>query len=328
LLLVFGLSCLIGGIRWQIQEIRITSGNVSIGMLLLATMGIVLPAVLKLANESVSNSNTDDDQITDSDISFSRFNALVMICGYCCYLIFQLGSHKDEFEYDGDEYAKFGGGHNIVRTPHFQHTKKKKHPVRRNEFCQRYCLLPEEAEFAFPTPNMFRDTEENQYSYELTPQRPRIEEDRNKSFAKRRKAPQSINMDICTNEVKTTSQCDNLSDDSDDVKDSFLVKSKTSDVEEESFTTLEGTEVVMSMRMGLFWLFVVTTAISLISCIIVETIDGFAERSTMSEVFTSVIIVPYFSNIAEQVSAVIFAYRNKMEYVYFQKDFRKTFFVM
>jgi len=175
---------------------------------------------------------------------------------------------------------------------------------------------------------MFRDTEENQYSYELTPQRPRIEEDRNKSFAKRRKAPQSINMDICTNEVKTTSQCDNLSDDSDDVKDSFLVKSKTSDVEEESFTTLEGTEVVMSMRMGLFWLFVVTTAISLISCIIVETIDGFAERSTMSEVFTSVIIVPYFSNIAEQVSAVIFAYRNKMEYVYFQKDFRKTFFVM
>ena len=65
--------------------------------------------------------------------------------------------------------------------------------------------------------------------------------------------------------------------------------------------------------MGLFWLFAVTTAISLISNIIVDTIDGFASRSKMSEVFISVIIVPYFSNIAEQVSAVIFAYKNKME---------------
>ena len=67
--------------------------------------------------------------------------------------------------------------------------------------------------------------------------------------------------------------------------------------------------------MGLLWLAIVTTAISLISGIIVDTIDGFAAKSSMSEVFTSVIIVPYFSNIAEQVSAVIFAYRNKMEYV-------------
>lgn len=49
------------------------------------------------------------------------------------------------------------------------------------------------------------------------------------------------------------------------------------------------------------------------SGIIVDTIDGFAMRSTVSEVFTSVIIVPYFSNIAEQVSAIIFAYKNKMD---------------
>ena len=56
-----------------------------------------------------------------------------------------------------------------------------------------------------------------------------------------------------------------------------------------------------------------TAAISLISGIIVDTIDGFADKSKMSEVFTSVIIIPYFSNIAEQVSAVIFAYRNKMD---------------
>jgi len=69
----------------------------------------------------------------------------------------------------------------------------------------------------------------------------------------------------------------------------------------------------MSMRMGLVWLGIITVAISILSGILVETIDGFAARSPMSEVFVSVIIIPFFSNIAEQVSAVIFAYKNKMD---------------
>ena len=156
LLFVFGFSCLIGGIRWQTQTLRITSGNVSIGMLFVATMGTVLPAVLKLANESVSstgihhmNSNISNntnievdttDEITETDIRFSRINAIIMVTGYCCYLLFQMGSHKEEFDYDGDEFAKYGGGHNIIRTPEFQNIVKKKTPARRNIFCQKYCM--------------------------------------------------------------------------------------------------------------------------------------------------------------------------------------------
>ena len=65
--------------------------------------------------------------------------------------------------------------------------------------------------------------------------------------------------------------------------------------------------------MGLIWLAIITITISIMSDVLVETIDGFASRSRISEVFTSVIIIPYFSNIAEQVSAIIFAYRNKMD---------------
>ncbi len=259
LLFVFGLSCFIGGLRWQIQEIRITSGNVSIGMLLIATMGIVLPAVLKLANESVSKSNTDDDQVTESDISYSRFNALAMVCGYCCYLVFQLGSHKDEFEYDGDEYAKFGGGHNIVRTLHFQHKKKKKHPVRRNVFCQRHCLLmkycPDIGESDEQQYHMCRDTEENQHEYEYeckpiaAPEKSLASEEQKNSFTKRRKAPQSIEMRN-TNTFNQANECDYLSDDSDDMN--AKTKSKMSDVaeEEESLTMTEDVGVTMSMRVS------------------------------------------------------------------------------
>ena len=49
------------------------------------------------------------------------------------------------------------------------------------------------------------------------------------------------------------------------------------------------------------------------SDILVDTLEGFAQRANLSQVFTSLVVVPYFSNIAEQVSAILFAYRNEMD---------------
>jgi Ca2+:H+ antiporter len=69
----------------------------------------------------------------------------------------------------------------------------------------------------------------------------------------------------------------------------------------------------MSFRAGIVWLFIITLGISAMSDILVDTIDGFAQRLHISEVFTSMVILPFFSNVAEQVSAVLFAYRNEMD---------------
>lgn len=69
----------------------------------------------------------------------------------------------------------------------------------------------------------------------------------------------------------------------------------------------------MSLRTGVVWLLLITLCTSAMSDILVDTIDGFAFRLNISEVFTSTVIVPFFSNVAEQVSAVLFAYRNKMD---------------
>lgn len=69
----------------------------------------------------------------------------------------------------------------------------------------------------------------------------------------------------------------------------------------------------MSFRVGILWLFIITLGISAMSDILVDTIDGFALRLHFSEVFTSMIIVPFFSNVAEQVSSILFAYRNEMD---------------
>ena len=111
LLFVFGLSCFIGGLRYQVQELRIVSGNASIGMLMLAVAGLALPAALMLSDEMIMGTEEKEyidkngdgksdinDGPTFSMVGFSRFNAVIMIMGYLLYLLFQLGSHSDEFD--------------------------------------------------------------------------------------------------------------------------------------------------------------------------------------------------------------------------------------
>ena len=156
LLFVFGLSCLVGGMQWQVQELRITSGNASIGMLLTATMGMVLPAALKMMNHQNMVVQTDDqgmtttndlnDQeppLTENDVAFSRFNSVVMMVGYISYMIFQLGSHKNEFDCNSDEYISVGGGHDddIVPIASSKYKRKRKSPTRPNLFCKKYCFI-------------------------------------------------------------------------------------------------------------------------------------------------------------------------------------------
>jgi len=81
-------------------------------------------------------------------------------------------------------------------------------------------------------------------------------------------------------------------------------------------TALPHTDMpVLSLRAGILWLFLITLCISALSDILVDTIDAFARRMRLSEVFTSMVILPFFSNVAEQVSAFIFAYRNEMDLV-------------
>jgi Ca2+/H+ antiporter len=70
---------------------------------------------------------------------------------------------------------------------------------------------------------------------------------------------------------------------------------------------------VISLRVSIAWLLIMTLCISAMSDILVDTIDGFAGAMHLSEVFTSMVIIPFFSNVAEQVSAFLFAYRNEMD---------------
>ena len=154
LLFVFGLSCLIGGLRYQVQELRVVTGNASIGMLMLAVAGLALPAALMLSDEMISTGSEEkqyvdkngdgvsdiNDGPTYSMVGFSRFNAVIMVMGYLLYLLFQLGSHSDEFE-DGD-HEEVG---EVLLTSNGdveadQGPSRRRRRVRRNEFCHRLFL--------------------------------------------------------------------------------------------------------------------------------------------------------------------------------------------
>ena len=160
LLFVFGLSCFIGGLRYQVQELRIVSGNASIGMLMLAVAGLALPAALMLSDEMIMGTEEKEyvdkngdgksdinDGPTFSMVGFSRFNAVIMIMGYLLYLLFQLGSHSDEFddleeeeEEDETEMRTIGSDDEEAARPLQHHRpthKKRKKKARKNKFCHR-----------------------------------------------------------------------------------------------------------------------------------------------------------------------------------------------
>ena len=135
LLFVFGLSCLVGGLRWQVQELRITSGNVSVGMMLLAVAGSLLPAALILGGQ-LKNEDGDfnPDIPSKEELQFSRVNATVMVIMYVLYLVFQLGTHKEEFD-EEENIVESAEGHQLHLAPHFTSRHGRQQHARRNMFC-------------------------------------------------------------------------------------------------------------------------------------------------------------------------------------------------
>ena len=84
LLFVFGVSCLVGGLRWQVQELRITSGNVSVLMLLVAVAGSLLPAALSMSGQ-MQHKDSAKGMPSEDELLFCRVNAFVMVCMYILF---------------------------------------------------------------------------------------------------------------------------------------------------------------------------------------------------------------------------------------------------
>jgi Ca2+/H+ antiporter len=374
MMFVFGVSCLIGGLRWQVQSIRPVSGNVSVGMLLVATCGSLIPATLILSGQfqhrnsgsggavvvpvAAGASAVSYDVPTHEEVTLSRVNAAVMLILYLCYIVFQLGTHKDEFD-DADPHH----GHH-----HAGATAAAAAAATPNVFCRRWCSravahIPRDVASGIhggPTMRIM--------DVAITAASPSLRGVKKRTSSRFTQddmyEPISQNGDVGMVGLLEVEEGYSSGPDSLDVWDdhtldesdllpltserrrrrkdgssfgqngsSFALPSVTTErlrllpavngtayparMDSESKHSDECHEPtpLISMRVGIVWLFLITLCVSAMSDILVDTIDGFAQRMKLSQVFTSMVIVPFFSNVAEQVTAFIFAYRNEMDLV-------------
>jgi Ca2+/H+ antiporter len=307
MIFVFGVACLVGGLRWQVQELRTTSGNVNVVMLLLATAGSLFPSALIMTGQLPGRVDGFEAP-SEQEVTFSRVNAAVMLSLYLCFLVFQLGTHKEEF--DGE-----------LRT-----TSR----ARKNLLCRRYIwgarrLVLRNASSAS---EYLEETSGNRIKFRSSVLRELVavdesstsagaheDEDEDEDFVMNGDSDHSI-----LRRTGLAGKSDSLSSMSARPSSRTQHKLKTSidlDSDDEmsepphAHPGHEGPQI--SLRLGITWLFIITLGVSAITDVLVDTIDGFAVRMKISEVFTSMVIIPFFSNVAEQVSAFIFAYRNEMD---------------
>ncbi|GMI63854.1 cation exchanger 2 [Hibiscus trionum] len=101
MLLVLGCAFFCGGLVHYGKEQVFSKATavVNSGLLLMAVMGLLFPAVLHYTHT--------ERQVGKSELSLSRFSSCVMLLAYAAYLVFQLKSQNDNYVPVGEE-----GSHN------------------------------------------------------------------------------------------------------------------------------------------------------------------------------------------------------------------------
>lgn len=112
LLLVFGASSFVGGLRWKVQSFDSRkSVNLNALLLMLSTVGVLLPAALEMSGEARADNIDPDDEIDENknraygyegnstaEVEFSRRVAAILVFVYIGYMILTLCTENDEID--------------------------------------------------------------------------------------------------------------------------------------------------------------------------------------------------------------------------------------
>jgi len=99
LLLVLGMSFFVGGLKYKVQNFNMTASQVSTSLLLQSVMGITMPAAFFLTNSAtVGGATLGADELQRRELVVSRGAAIVMLCVYVSYLVFQLKTHQHLYD--------------------------------------------------------------------------------------------------------------------------------------------------------------------------------------------------------------------------------------
>jgi Ca2+:H+ antiporter len=94
MLLVLGCAFFFGGLRFREQTFNKSACSLNSGLLMLSVMSLLFPMVLDVTHSELS---------PDSVLQVSRAVSLIMLFTYCCYLVFQLHTHRHLFEDQKEE---------------------------------------------------------------------------------------------------------------------------------------------------------------------------------------------------------------------------------
>jgi Ca2+:H+ antiporter len=98
ILLVMGAAMLVGGLKYKTQTFDRTAASTQAGMLLLAVVALVLPAVFQLVEGGGLPSPTEESKRFSSDLeTMSIAVAVVLLFTYLIGLLFSLRTHADLF---------------------------------------------------------------------------------------------------------------------------------------------------------------------------------------------------------------------------------------
>ncbi|GAQ81171.1 sodium/calcium exchanger protein [Klebsormidium nitens] len=276
MLLVLGTSFFLGGCLIKVQRFNQTAALVNSGLLLMAVMGMLLPAVLYATHTELRDGT--------SELFLSRFTSLLMLIAYGAYLYFQLKSHSDLYldasecggqaaQIELSEGRLFNGhenGHVAFPQPSVEESPSSGHVT------------------ALGSPEGHERTDPYRDNPPKPADNPAVDPNPNPGCA------------LCCPHGKPLPALSNV----------ISLAAATDDVSKEEE---EGEESVLGFWNSVAWLAAVTVLIAILSDRLVATLQGAAQAWNVSVAFISVIVLPIVGNAAEHASAVMFAWQNRLD---------------
>eukprot|EP00276_Gloeochaete_wittrockiana_P007522 CAMPEP_0184644768 /NCGR_PEP_ID=MMETSP0308-20130426/1423_1 /TAXON_ID=38269 /ORGANISM="Gloeochaete witrockiana, Strain SAG 46.84" /LENGTH=376 /DNA_ID=CAMNT_0027073471 /DNA_START=1 /DNA_END=1128 /DNA_ORIENTATION=+ len=97
LLLVFGMACFFGGLKFKVQKFSVDAAGTTSSLLSLTVLGVLLPAAI------TAGGGESTPALTEEVLKISRYTSVIILFMYFAFLYFQLVTHKDSFESVEDE---------------------------------------------------------------------------------------------------------------------------------------------------------------------------------------------------------------------------------
>ncbi|GIL48192.1 hypothetical protein Vafri_4866 [Volvox africanus] len=305
LLLVMGTAFIAGGIKTKVQTFNQTGINVNAGMLVLSCFAIMLPSLLDATQSGAKSDNR-------SELALSRFESIFMFLCYCIYLYFQLKSHRYLFEEDSSS-----------ATPTVPTASSTRRTSNNGTFTPQLGATTEaDLEAAalsaagtggggngLPLSRTSLDGREITIGGRYSNRQIEMAE------TKRTTSGRSASKATATDRERDVERLPlvlaatraggleptHIADDDDDSH-----RSRGENVEEEE-------ELVLSRTGCFLWLTGVTIFIAFLSEFVTDSIKNASNTLHIPMPFLTTILLPIVGNAAEHASAIIFAYKNRIE---------------